>query len=222
MGSIINHEHPKYVEVRNLLGAQGRYNGAYYYSIEICERMIPLIETDRQWVTVNIKDPDLVEDGAIVFVHRHHYQMAGAYDWLNGKKDLIFVCSLKDDLEHFKHLGTPIYLPLSVDVEYVKQFRTKKTRRAAFVGREERAQEMQLPWNIRHISGLPREELLRSMARYRIVYALDRVAIEAQILGCEVRPYPDRWIVLDNTDAAGLLRNELDRIDGQITETEGP
>ena len=206
--------------MRDNLGPNGRYNGAYYYSIEICERMIPLIRTNRQWVTVNIQDPELVQDGAIVFVHRHHYQKPGAYDWLAGRKDLIFVCSLRDDLRHFRALGTPIYLPLSVDVEFVKQFRTEKTEEIAFVGREERAKEIQIPEGTRFISGLKRENLLRQMAKYRKVYALDRVAIEAQILGCEVLPYPHRWIVIDNTEAAALLQNELDKIDGQTGETE--
>ena len=48
--------------------------------------------------------------------------------------------SEKDDMPKLEYLGTPIYLPLSVDVEYVKQFRKDtKTKELAFVGRRERA-----------------------------------------------------------------------------------
>ena len=69
MKSIVSHEHPVYKEMRKALGDQGRYNGAYYYSMEICERMIPKIRTDRPWITVNVKLPDLAQDGAIVLGH---------------------------------------------------------------------------------------------------------------------------------------------------------
>ena len=66
-----------------------------------------------------------------------------------------------------------------------------------------------------------REQLLRKLADYKTVYALDRVAIEAQILGCNVLPWPDRWKVIDSLEAAEMLQKELDKIDGQIAETEG-
>ena len=40
---IINHERPEYIKARAKIG-KGKWNGAYYYSIEICERIIPLYQ----------------------------------------------------------------------------------------------------------------------------------------------------------------------------------
>ena len=76
-----------------------------------------------------------------------------------------------------------------------------------------------MPIDIDYIEGLPREELLAEMAKYKKVYAVGRTAIEAKILGCEVLPYDDRypdpeiWQVLDNRDAAKILQEKLDEID---------
>ena len=59
------------------------------------------------------------------------------------------------------------------------------------------------------------------MARYRNVYAIDRVAIEAKVLGCSVLPYdrrfpdPNFWEVIDSRDAAKMLQGILDDIDGK-------
>ena len=39
------------------------------------------------------------------------------------------------------------------------------------------------------------------------------MAIEAQILGCNVLPYPDRWKVIDSKQAAAMLQAELDKIE---------
>ncbi len=219
---ITSHEHPLYKYQRSKIGAS-RWNGAYYYSVEIVNKIIPNVKTDRPWITVNIKEPTLGFDRAIVFVHNHK-QCPKTYEWLKGYKDLIFVCSEKDDMPKLEYLGTPIYLPLSVDVEYVKQFRKdKKTKELAFVGRRERAGDIadHLPGGIEYVSGMRREQLLRKLADYKTVYALDRVAIEAQILGCNVLPWPDRWKVIDTLEAAEMLQKELDKIDGQIAETEG-
>lgn len=58
------------------------------------------------------------------------------------------------------------------------------------------------------------------MAEYRRVYATDRCAIEAKILGCEILPFdpkhpdPEKWEVLDNLEAAYILQKKLDLIDG--------
>lgn len=212
----IDHTHPIYKQLRNQIG-KSRWNGAYYYSIEICDRIIPNIKTDRPWITINTNGYVRGFDRAIVFAHNHK-GCPSHYEWLNGYKDLIFVCSERDDMPKLEHLGTPIYLPLSVDVEYVKQFRKEvKTKEIAFFGRMERVKEIadQLPKGIVYVSGMKRERMLRKMAEYKTVYALDRVAIEAQILGCKVLPYPDRWKVIDSLEAVPMLQKELNRIDGK-------
>jgi len=221
---IVDHTHPVYIAQREKIG-KSRWNGAYYYSREITEKIIPNVKTDRPWITLNVKDPALGRDGAIVFVHNHK-QCPECYEWLSGYKDLIFICSEKDDMPKLEHLGTPVYLPLSVDVEYVKKFRKgTKTKEIAYVGRKERAKDIaeHIPAGTEYVSGLPRKELLTRLADYKTVYAVDRVAIEAQILGCEVLPYPGRWEVFDNSEAAKVLQAKLDEIDHpeeQADETE--
>ena len=62
---IVSHEHPAYVEWWENANSN-RYNGAYYYSVEIVENIIPNVKTSRSWVTVNM--PHEAEDGSIVFI----------------------------------------------------------------------------------------------------------------------------------------------------------
>ena len=216
---IINHERPEYIKARAKIG-KGKWNGAYYYSIEICERIIPLIETDRNWITVNIDKEQIGCDHAIVFIHNHVF-CPDCYEWMKKYDDLIMVCSYRDDMPKLEHLGTPIYLPLSVDVEYVKQFRAEKTRETAFAGRMIKGG--QLPAGVDYICHLPREQFLKEMAKYKRVYAVDRCAIEAMILGCDVLKYDlknNGERIIDNAEAAVMLQEELDRIDGKgIRET---
>ena len=207
---IIDHTSPYYQRPKHA----GRHNGAYYYSVEIVENIIPKISTDRSWLTINAVDAP-VPNGAIVFIHNNKYPMI--YDWLKNKKDLILVCGIPETCEKIKHLGTPIYLPLSIDVEYVKQFRAKKTRDVCYAGRA--SKKMNIPEGTDLIQGVSRQELLERMARYRSVYAVGRTALEAKVLQCKILPYDDRfpdvkrWQVIDNSEAADMLQLELNKID---------
>ena len=62
------------------------------------------------------------------------------------------------------------------------------------------------------------------MAKYKRVYAVGWTAIEAKILGAEVLPYDSRfpdprvWKVIDNSEAAVILQQKLDKIE---QEAEG-
>lgn len=199
------------------LSGDNKFNGAYYYSIEIVNNIIPLIETKRPWVTINA--PSQCEDHAIVFIHENID--TGIYDWMRKYDDLILVCGIPETCEKVEHLGTPIYLPLSIDVEEVKAHRVKKkTKKIAYVGRKMK-RTFRLPDNIDYLEGMPRELLLDEMAKYRKVYAVGRCALEAKVLGCEVLPYDDRfpdpeiWQVLDNKDAAKILQEKLNEIDSK-------
>lgn len=212
---IINHDHPKYRRKWHSAGAN-RYNGAFYYSKEICRNIIPRVKTDRNWITINI--PGVGCDHAIVFIHNNLNSQN--YDWLSKHKDLILVCGVPETCDKVAHLGTPIYLPLSVDVGYVSKFKTDtKTKGTAFVGRKSKMKYGRLPEGIDYIHGMKRQAMLPVMAQYEKVYAVGRCAIEAKILGCEVLPYderfPDteRWQVLDNREAAKILQAQLDKID---------
>lgn len=200
-----------------------KYNGAYYYSKEIVENIMPLVDTDRSWITVNVQGHGC--DHAIVFVHNNI--KPERYDWLSQYEDLVFVCGIPETVEKVKHLGKAIYVPLSVDVEYVKRFEAEaKTGDVCFAGRRAKRRQSNISSNIACLEGISRPELLRRMATYQRVYAVGRTAIEAKVLGCEVLPYdsrfpdPDKWEVLDNKEAAEILQKELDRIDGKIEEVK--
>ena len=214
---IIDHSDRRYMERREALGAN-KHNGAYYYSREIVENIIPRVQTDRHWITVNVRGAGV--DHAIVFVHNNLHPEN--YEWLKtyGFRDLIMVCGIEETCEKVAHIGTPIYLPLSIDTAYVKQFRTEKTKEIAYAGRKAKRKEYELPEGTEYLEEMPREIFLAELAKYRTVYAVGRSAIEAKALGCRLKAYDprfpkvSRWKVLDNAAAAEILQAKLDEIDG--------
>lgn len=213
---VISHKHPAYIRKWQKAG-KNRYNGAYYYSKEIVENIIPRLKTDRNFITVNVEGVGC--DHAVVFIHNNLHP--GRYDWLSRYKDLILVCGIPETVEKVAHLGKAIYLPLSVDVEYVKKFAVKeKTKESAFVGRPAKRKGLKLPKDIDILENMPRDQLLTEMAKYKEVYAVGRCAIEAKILKCRLKAYDprfpkvSRWKPLDNAKAAEMLQAELDKIDG--------
>lgn len=218
---IINHDHPLYRKKWAMQSPANRKNGAFYYSKEICKNIIPNVNTDRHWLTVKVED--LCVDRAIVFIH-NNLNSADRYDYLKRYKDLVLVCGVPETMEKVAHLGTPIYLPLSIDVEYVKQFKLPKEERkgSVYVGRpiKRKYTGVTIPDGVDIIEGVKRQDMLPMMARYEYVYAVGRTAIEAKALGCKLKAYDPRfpkvsfWKVIDNLDAAKMLQTELDRIDG--------
>ena len=216
---IIDHNHYKYRQKRRAAG-RNKHNGAFYYSKEIVKNIIPNVKTDRNWITVNV--PGIGCDHAIVFIHNNLHPEN--YEWLHdyGYKDLILVCGIPETVDKVKHLGKAIYLPLSIDVENVKQFAVEeKTKGTAFVGRPAKRKNVELPDGIDYLEDLPRQTMLEELAKYKTVYAVGRCAIEAKALGCKLKAYDprfpktSRWKVLDNRDAAKKLQKMLDEIDGQ-------
>ena len=213
---MITHNHPAYRSKWNDSSA-AKYNGAFYYSKEIVANIIPNVQTDRNWVTINV--PHHAYDHSIVFVHNN--MNPENYDWLADFDDLVLVCGVPETCDKVSHLGRAIYLPLSIDVEYVRQFTRPKTRGTAFAGRAAKRRGTDLPRQVDTLEGMKRQELLPRMAAYKQIYAVGRTAIEARALGCEILPYdprypdPSLWQVLDNKDAARLLQAELNRIDGK-------
>lgn len=211
---VIDHNHPRYRSRWKNAGSN-KYNGAFYYSKEIVKNIIPCIETDRNWITINIQGVGC--DHAIVFIHNNLHPEH--YDWLAKYKDLILVCGIPETVSKVSHLGDSIYLPLSIDVADVQSYIRPKIKKAAFVGRPAKRKGIDLPKDLDIIEGLPRTKLLEEMAKYREVYAVGRTAIEAKALGCEVKAYdprfpdPRRWKILDNKDAAKILQEQIDQID---------
>lgn len=212
---IIDHDYPKYREKWETISKSNRYNGAFYYSKEIVKNIIPNVNTDRNWVTLNIIGE--AYDHSIVFIHNN--LNPDHYDWLSDFSDLVLVCGIPETCEKVAHLGKTIYLPLSVDVKYVEQFKVPKTRKKAYVGRPSKRRGVYFDLDVEYIEGLPRELFLKCVAQYEQVYAVGRAAIEAKILGCDILPYddrfpdPSRWVVFDNSEAARYLQMELNKID---------
>ena len=209
---IFSHESPEYRDnVRN------KNHGAFYYSEEIVKYFIPTIKTNRNWVTVGYDGKCF--DHSVVFAHSNLYPHV--YGYLEQFNDLILVCSWYQQMEAVKQWGKPVFLPMSVDVEYVKQFRREKDRDICFAGRMEKCtDELRYTPGLDFITEIGRVRFLTELARYRRVYAIDRVAIEAKVLGCEVLPYdkrfpdPDFWQVIDSRDAAKMLQEILNEVDG--------
>ena len=219
MGRIIaSHEHPAYKRRRGNINGPGVWNGAFYYSIEICKNIIPNVKTERPWITINLPEVG-AEDGAIVFVHNN--KTPEAYGWLSRYKDLILVCCVPETCEKVAGLGRAVYLPLSIDVNDVKRHSGKKTRERAFVGRSVKRRGIYFPPGTDAIENMPRDRMLDEIARYKEVYAVGRCALEAKALGCKILPYDPRvpdpkfWKLYDNLEAAEMLQAELERIDGK-------
>ena len=144
------------------------------------------------------------------------------YDWLSRYDDLVLVCGVPETCQKVKHLGKAIYLPLSVNVSEVERYRAKKTRDTAFVGRRQKRLGVPFPTGTDFIEGIPRDQLLSKIARYRKVFAVGRTAIECRILGCDILPYDERfpdtsvWEIVDSSEAAKMLQVQLDVIDRGI------
>ena len=221
---MITHEHPEYKKLRRKI-KNGKYNGCWYYSNEIVDNIIPRVKTWRDWNTVGRELTGMC-DHMIVFLHDN--STPWHYDWLKNYYDLVLVCSSKYTANSVKYFGHTVLLPMSVDTEYVRKFATEKTKDTCFVGNPWVKDNIRgittgsngFPDNVDILSSLPREKLLKKLAKYRKAMAIDRCAIEAKVLGCELIDIDTRYgcdnigRVLDNRDAAKILQAELDKIDG--------
>ena len=215
MAKIFSHLSPEY----KALGI-GHGNGAYYYSKELLENVVPKIKTKRPWCLINVQNQ--CENNAIVFIHNN--KNPERYYWLEPYKNLILVCSqpktLNAMIEMFPKAHT-IYIPLSIDTKYVSQFKVKrKTKDTAYFGRLEKCPESILNNDkIDKIYGdEPREKLLRQVAKYKNVYAIGRCALEAKCLGCNVLTHEGEYegvdfALLDNKEIIPELQRLLNEID---------
>jgi hypothetical protein len=186
------------------------------------KNIIPNIDTDRNWLTVNL--PELAEypeqydlNHSIIFIHNNI--QPNAYQWLRKYHDLILVCGLKTTMQNVKFFGTPIYLPLSVDVKKVSKYKTAlKTKEMAFAGRINKLNN-RVPKACDILTGVSQPLLLRRMSYYKKIYAVGRTAIQPKILGCEIGIYDERfpdssiWKIIDNKDVIPILQNEINKID---------
>ena len=219
MNKIFSHLSPEYVEycqINNIIPD----NGAFYYSREILDNIIPKIKTKRNWVLVNI--PGCCYDNSIVFIHNN--KNPERYWWLENFKNLVIVCSNYKTLRFMCELFPKfhcILIPLSIDTEYVKQFKAKrKINKTAYYGRLEKCpQEILEDETIIKIYGKDREKNLKEVAKYKTVYSIGRCQLEAKCLGCKVISHEGEyeniyWNLLDNKDVILELQRLLNEIDG--------
>ena len=233
MTRIIDTTDPNYIAYCKVYHHNGRgaHNGAYYYSKEIVRNIIPNVETNRPWDTLGMKFM-CSSDHSIVFLH-HCINWEKVYHWLRKYKDQVLVCSTMPTYEWAKTVETahPVFLPLSIDVEEVKKYKTKKTKRACYAGNRWAFKRIDEDKNIPSyvdfpLPNLPREEMLKFIAPYREIYAIGRCALEGLALGCKIKPFyhvypdPSYWKLLSNQDAAILLQKELDKIDKPMLKSK--
>lgn len=200
----------------------GKENGAYYYSKEIEENILPELKLDMLFVTAGavLYTTRELPDGTIVICHDNR-STRQSYGKLFGK-GMIWVCSKHSTVETLERYGEKaVYVPLSIDTEYVKQFKRKKTKDTAYVGNAwafKREYLNSLPIDIEQLSGMARVKLLKEMAKYKRVIAEGRCLMEAQVLGCktEVPKYDGHESVyveaLDNREAVKYWRRALQPI----------
>ena len=219
---IIDHTHPLYTAKRKSMTNGNQYNGAYYYSKEIVKNIIPNVKTTRNWITIRLPEMKEHPDHSIIFIHNN--RNPNYYSYLKDYKDCVLVCSLPKTADNLRFYSDKvIYLPLSIDVEAVRKYRVKnKTKDIAYAGRRSKLDYMnnRVPKGTPTLCDMPQSKLLREMAKYRRIYASGRTALQAKVLDCEVLPhetnFPDSefWKVVDNKDAAKMLQEKLNIIDG--------
>lgn len=201
-----------------------RNNGAYWYSKEIEDIILPHIDRKIFIVTAGAKLYNAFEiiDNAVVVCHDNRSPKNSYGSLFN--KNILWICSKHSTVKLMESYGErAAYVPLSINAEYVKTFKTKKTKDTAFVGNSwgfKRSYLNSLPKDITQLSNLERDDMLREMAKYKKVIAEGRCLMEAQVLGCdcEAPKYKDLESVyvdvLDSNDAVPFwieaLQNELE------------
>ena len=192
-------------------------NGANIYSQLICKYFVPNIKTTRNWVTINV---GRAADHSIVFIHSNLNTLK-KYNYLKKYKDLILVCSQPSTCRAVENLGKVIYLPLSIDVDYVKSFSNHvHDKEVCYAGRRTKngCDELERK-RVEFLSDISHEDLLRRMGHYRYVYAVGLTALEAKVLGCNVLPYDSRypdpsvWVVRDIKLMIPEFQRLLDRLE---------
>lgn len=200
----------------------GRNNGAYWYAKEIEDIILPELKHLNLWVnTVGALFflPSEIPKGAVIVCH-DNINTVRTYMKL-FKLDVLWICSKPTIVDKLAAVGEKaVYIPLSVDTEYVKQFKRKRrTKDTAYVGNAWSFKKKflsSLPDNIDQLGGMEREDLLKEMAKYKNVIAEGRCLIEAQVLGAKAEIPADysRRItfteVLDSRAAIPLWREALE------------
>lgn len=211
---IVSHLSPEYLKL-----PIDHDNGAFYYSKELLENIVPKIKTKRNWILINAEGK--CYDNSIVIIHNN--KNPERYQWLEKYKNLILVCSQPKTLKTLIEMHPKfhsIYIPLSIDTAYVKKFRVKKkTKKTGYFGRIVKCPDyIKDDETIDKIYGLDRDKLLKTLAKYKKVYAIGRCALEAKCLGCEVLTHEGEYEgvdfeLLDNKDVIDEFQRLINEID---------
>lgn len=167
----------------------GRNNGAYWYAKEIENIILPELSHLNLWINTvgaNFFTPREIPKGAVIVCH-DNINTVRTYMKL-FRLGVLWICSKQEVADILtEHGEKAVYIPLSVDTEYVKQFKRKRrTKDTAYVGNAwsfKKKYLSSLPDNIDQLNGMEREDLLKEMAKYRNVIAEGRCLIEAMVLG---------------------------------------
>lgn len=218
-----NYNNPNYLALRERLQG-GKNNGHWQYSHLITDKIAPLVNTDRRIDALGLVQCGC-EDRAIVFIHAN-INLEDTYGWLRKFKDLILVCNNRDTAMKLAQIlpnSTPIVLPLSVDTKEVLTHQHPKTKKACYAGNiwsfKKADLEKFVPEGTPKYTNIERDELLNAISEYEEVYAVGITAVEAAVLGCEIKvcdsrfPDPTYWKPLDYKEAAKILQKKLDEID---------
>lgn len=220
MSKVIGIDNMQYRGYRKTFSS-GKHNGAYYYAKEIEKNIVPLVKTDRNWDLLGMKFTTHYAH-SIVFIH-HNLSFDKTYGFLKKFDDQLLVVSSWRTYAAAQDAGfNVIFVPLSIDVDYVQKFSTLKTKDACYAGNRWKFKEKDLAKFVPESvdcpkADLPRDDLLKFIAPYKKCYAIGRCAIEARALGCGImkcdsRYEPEDFPLLDNKEAAKILQEELDKI----------
>lgn len=211
MNILFSHLSPEYQELKLPLT-----NGAYWYSKELIESILPKIKTERPFVTINMNGH--CADNAIVFIHNNDHPER--YEWLRRYKNLILICSKIETLNTIIELlpeAHTIYVPMSIDTTYVKKFKAKrKTKNKCYFGRTATVPK-DLPEDVTILGSMDREKALTEVGKYKTVYACGRCLLEAKCLGCKtvnVSRYRGSEELIDNKKIIPILQKFINEIDG--------
>ena len=194
-------------------------NGALMYSINIVKYIIPQVKTTRNWITINTHQ---CMDHSIFFVHSN-VNIEYNYEFLKPYKDLVLVCSQKSTMYKMRKYGRAIYLPLSIDVDYVQKFARTKCKDCCYAARKNKIHSDKLKQlqNVDYICDRTHDGMLEELSKYKKVYAVGLTALEAKALGCQILPYDSRfpdpsvWVVRDAKNMGKILQEKLDKIDNK-------
>lgn len=186
---IIGTKRPEFLKWQ-LQNPKAKYNGSYFYALELENIILPQIASDKVVNTVGTTIYEELPRGTVIVAHSSYEVLRVYRDYLG--KGYTWVCSFPNLRDDFANAGeNTALIPMSVDLSKLEKYRgIEKTKDTAFMGNVWKYKTNYFSENVMGkvdvISGIPREEALRIMASYKKVICEARCAIEAQYLGCEI------------------------------------